>query len=335
MKTLFYALLTLLLSSAAIAHDSRPLFIELREMPGGIFRLEWKTPPSVPREAAPAVAMPDACQMQGGITESHGGSGLARRASYLCTESTRGMTLVIEYPGANPSLGSLVRYQSASGEQVTEVLDPGQRRWSVPESLSVRGVALSYTSLGVTHILQGSDHLLFLLCLLWIAGSGYRIVITVTGFTLAHSLTLVLSALDVVRLPVAPVEALIALSIVFLASEIIRSQRHSLTWRYPISVSSTFGLLHGFGFANALHDVGFPQTELVSALLFFNVGVEVGQLLFVAAALVIGMSYRTIAGHAHNVAQLSHWGRQAEVSAVYGIGILSSFWLIQRLADFA
>ncbi len=336
MMVRFLVLTTLLLSSlAASAHDSRPLYIELREMPSDIYRLEWKAPPSMPRPEAPMVAMPDGCQRQGNLAESSDGSGLVRRASYQCDGGIGGMALAIDYPGANPSLSSLVRYLGASGEQITEVLDPGQRQWTVPESLTVTGVAWSYTVLGVEHILAGTDHLLFLLCLLWIAGSGYRILITVTGFTLAHSITLVLSALEVVRLPVAPVEAVIALSIVFLASEIIRGRRQSLTWRYPISVSSTFGLLHGFGFANALYEVGLPQTELVTALLFFNVGVEIGQLLFIAAVIALGLLYRTLAHHSRTMAATAGWRRQAELAAVYGIGILSSFWLVERVAGFA
>lgn len=329
------AVMVLLLPPVAKAHDSRPLYIELRELQGGAYRLEWKTPPSVSRLAAPLVALPDRCQRQGNIAESSDSSGLVRRASFDCAGTAGGMTLSIDYPGANPSLSSLVRYLGAAGEEVTEVLDPEQGHWTVPESLTANGVAWSYTALGVEHILVGTDHLLFLLCLLWIAGSGYRILITVTGFTLAHSLTLVLSALDVVRLPIAPVEAVIALSIVFLASEIASGQRQSLTWRYPIGVSSTFGLLHGFGFANALYEVGLPQTELATALLFFNLGVEVGQLLFIGAVIALGLLCRTAVSRSASVAVLAAGGRRAELWAVYGIGILASFWLVERVAGFA
>lgn len=330
-----FCLMALLLSPAAGAHDSRPLYIELRELPENIYRLKWKTPPSVPRPTAPVVVMPDNCQQQGSIAERGDGSGLVRRASFQCNGDIRGMDLAINYPGANPSLSSLVRYLNASGEPFTEILDPGTSRWTVPESLTVTSVALSYTVLGVEHILAGTDHLLFLLCLLWIAGSGFRILITVTGFTLAHSLTLMLSVLEVLRLPVPPVEAAIALSIVFLASEIARGSRQSLTWRYPISVSSTFGLLHGFGFANALYEAGLPQTELITPLLFFNIGVEVGQLLFIAVVIGLGLFYRTLAAHSRIMGTFAGRGRQSTSAAAYGIGILSSFWLVERIAGFA
>lgn len=329
------ALALLLLSSlVANAHDSRPLYIELREIQSGIYRLQWKTPPSVPRFEAPGVSMPDACQRQGNIAETADGTGLTRRASYQCDEDVSGQALTIRYPGANPSLSSLVRYDSAAGEHLTAVLGPGEMAWTIPDRVTVTGVAWSYLVLGVEHILIGIDHLLFLLCLLWIAGTGYRILITVTGFTIAHSVTLGLSALEVVQLPVAPVEAVIALSIVFLASEIIRDRRDSLTWRYPISVSSTFGLLHGFGFANALYEVGLPQTELVTALLFFNLGVEVGQLLFVGAVIALGLLYRAFARRSQAVAATSAWRQQGQLVVIYGIGILSCFWLVERVSGF-
>ena len=156
----------------------------------------------------------------------------------------------------------------------------------------VTTVAVQYTWLGMEHIWIGFDHLLFVLCLIWIAGSLRRILITITGFTLAHSVTLALSALQIVVLPVPPIEAVIALSVLFLATEIARGEggfngakgangaSGALTWRYPIAVSSTFGLLHGLGFAAVLNEIGLPQTELVTGLVFFNVGVEIGQVVF-------------------------------------------------------
>ena len=145
----------------------------------------------------------------------------------------------------------------------------------------------TYLVFGVEHILSGMDHLLFIACLIFIAGTWRRILVTITGFTIAHSLTLTLSALELIRLPVPPIEATIALSIVFLAREIALDRRDTLTWRYPIAVSAGFGLLHGLGFASALKDIGLPQTEIPAALLAFNVGVEIGQIMFVSSMLVV------------------------------------------------
>ena len=160
-----------------------------------------------------------------------------------------------------------------TGENHTVTLTRGELVWRVPLREEVATVAVQYTWLGMEHIWIGFDHLLFVLCLIWIAGGIRRILVTITGFTLAHSVTLVLAALEVVSLPVPPIEAVIALSVLFLASEIARGKQDNLTWRYPIAVSSSFGLLHGLGFAAVLGEIGLPQTELVTGLVFFNVGV--------------------------------------------------------------
>jgi hydrogenase/urease accessory protein HupE len=205
---------------------------------------------------------------------------------------------------------------------------------TIPETESFGAVARDYLSLGVQHILEGYDHLLFLVCLLLIAGTGRRIVITVTGFTIAHSITLVLSTLGVVRVPVPPVEAAIALSIVFLAVEIVRGNRDALTYRYPIAVASAFGLLHGFGFAAVLGETGLPQTEIPTALLFFNVGVEIGQLLFIGAVIGVYQLVR-VTGTAMLDRDFSLDAlRPLQTPAAYAVGILASFWLVERVASF-
>jgi hydrogenase/urease accessory protein HupE len=204
----------------------------------------------------------------------------------------------------------------------------------IPEVESFGAVARDYLTLGVRHILEGYDHLLFLVCLMLIAGTGRRILITITGFTIAHSITLVLSALGLVRVPIPPVEAAIALSIVFLAVEIVRCDNNSLTYRYPIAVAAAFGLLHGFGFAAVLGETGLPQTEIPAALLFFNLGVELGQIAFVLAIVLVYQLIRFAGGTRMNrdvsIAAL----RPLQVPAAYAVGILASFWMIQRVATF-
>jgi hydrogenase/urease accessory protein HupE len=196
-------------------------------------------------------------------------------------------------------------------------------------------VARQYLRLGIRHILTGYDHLLFLVCLLLIAGTGRRIFWTITGFTLAHSLTLVLSTLGWVRVPVAPVEASIALSIVFVAWEILRGDRNSLAFRHPIAISSAFGLLHGFGFASVLSETGLPQTEIPAALLFFNLGVEIGQLLFVVGLI---LAYQLVRGAASAVGlskpALTQRLSRMQKPLIYAVGALASFWMIQRIASF-
>jgi len=183
--------------------------------------------------------------------------------------------------------------------------------------------ARRYTKLGVEHILQGTDHLLFVLALMIMVGGGWRLVKTITAFTLAHSVTLALATLGYLSVPAAPIEATIALSIVFICVEIVYTSqgRRGLTYAYPWIVSFAFGLLHGFGFAGALSEIGLPVSEIPTALLFFNVGVELGQLLFVAAVFAI------LAVLNRMNLKLSNYVRMVPV---YAIGAVSTFWFLQR-----
>jgi len=189
----------------------------------------------------------------------------------------------------------------------------------------------TYTILGIEHILSGFDHLLFVLALVLLVHGTRRLLVTITAFTAAHSLTLAGATLGWVQVPGPPVEASIALSIVFVASEIVhaRQGRYSVTQQYPWVVAFTFGLLHGFGFAGALAEVGLPQSSIPIALLFFNVGVEIGQVLFVGAVLtVIAVGWR--AGTRLRLSPPVWLWRIAP----YAIGTLASFWLVERVAAF-
>ena len=192
-------------------------------------------------------------------------------------------------------------------------------------------VVRTYTILGIEHILSGFDHLLFVLALVLLVQGTRRLLFTITAFTVAHSLTLAGATLGWVHVPGPPVEASIALSIVFVASEIVhtRQGRYSVTQHYPWVVAFTFGLLHGFGFAGALAEVGLPQSSIPIALLFFNVGVEIGQLLFVGAVLAV----ITVAWRARRRLRGSQpvWLWRI---APYAIGALASFWLVERVAAF-
>jgi len=193
---------------------------------------------------------------------------------------------------------------------------------------SVGRAAWRYTVLGIEHILTGIDHLLFVLALLLVVVGRWKLVKTITAFTLAHSITLALATLGVVTVPSGPVEAAIALSIVFLASEIIWWHRGwtSLTFARPWLVAFAFGLLHGLGFAGALSEIGLPSAEIPIALLFFNIGVEIGQLAFVAAVL-LG------AGALSRLAPVANTAAFARVAIAYAIGTVATYWFVERASE--
>lgn len=328
-RALWVAGLLLGLSSPSVgqAHESRPLYVEIEEQAPGQFMVQWRTPPSVPSGNAPVVQLPAHCELLQGA----GG----HRRLYQCAEPLASDLISVRYPAFNPSVSTLLRLTWGSGETHTLLGSPDETELRIPERESRAGVASQYLRLGVGHILAGYDHLLFLVCLLLIAGTGRRIFWTITGFTLAHSLTLVLSTLGWLRVPVAPVEASIALSIVFVAWEILRGDRSSLAYRHPIAISSAFGLLHGFGFASVLSETGLPQTEIPAALLFFNLGVEIGQLLFILA-LILGYQLVKAGGTMAGLSAeaLKQRLSRLEKPLVYAVGSLAAFWMIQRMASF-
>ena len=197
----------------------------------------------------------------------------------------------------------------------------------MPDSESAWQIAVTYLVLGVEHILLGIDHLLFVLALLLIVGNWRTLIATITAFTVAHSITLAAATLGYVHVPQQPVEAVIALSILFLASEIMHMRRGKpgLARRWPWLVAFIFGLLHGFCFAGALSEVGLPENAIPLALLFFNIGVEVGQLLFVGGMILLYRLWRMTA------MQPAPW---AQALPVYAIGSVAAYWTIERVASF-
>ena len=221
----------------------------------------------------------------------------------------------------------LVRYDSANGVSGTHRLTASAPSFTVPSQPSRVEVAATYFLYGVEHILLGVDHLLFVLALLLLVKGWTRVVGTITAFTIAHSITLAAATLGIVHVPGAPVEAVIALSIVFVAAEIIhgRQGRPGAAARWPWIVAFTFGLLHGFGFAGALSNVGLPDRAIPSRCFFFNVGVEVGQLLFIAAAAVVFATASRV------TIRPPRW---AELVPPYAIGSVAMFWFMERVATF-
>jgi hydrogenase/urease accessory protein HupE len=225
----------------------------------------------------------------------------------------------------------LVRFEFADGIGEARRLTPSNPSFTVPTQPSRLEVLRTYLLLGVDHILLGIDHLLFVLALLLLVKGLRRVIATITAFTLAHSLTLAGATLGLVHMPGPPIEAVIALSIMFVASEIIRSRqgRPGLTERYPWAVALTFGLLHGFGFAGALAEVGLPQDSIPMALLFFNVGVEIGQLIFIASVFASTALFRRITLRIKVPQPAWAWAVPP-----YAIGSLAAYWVIQRLVAF-
>ncbi|MGB0929132.1 MAG: HupE/UreJ family protein [Chitinophagales bacterium] len=325
---LFIALLTLHLS--AFAHESRPLYIQIQEQTDFSLSVQLNIPNTLTNNNLPYLILPEnytenetaqtVYQKESGYLSSH--------LYQTSTSELKGQNIEIKFPLFNPAITTIVQLQLQNEALQTFIISPQKNSFFIPTAPKHFEVIKQYTRLGIEHIWAGIDHLLFLVCLLIIAGFSRKLFWTITGFTFAHSITLVLSTLGWVQLPIAPVEACIALSIIFLCYEIIHhhSTQTSLTYRYPVLVSSSFGLLHGFGFASVLGEIGLPQSNLVSALLFFNIGVEIGQLLFLMTVLVL--QFAVLRFFAHRFKNFSHY---AFKTAVYGVGILASFWFFDRL----
>ena len=329
LPVLFFHLL--LYCNPAWAHELRPGFIQLEETAAGQYAAQWRYPTSIPAAALPGLKFPAACTPVTAARMERYDDAYIGNQDYRCNPGLAGQALRLVYPVMNPSITSLVRLSTLDGGVLNHVMKPGDTTWQVPAQPAFREVAGDYLVLGMEHILRGWDHLLFVACLILIARTPRRTLLTITGFTLAHSITLALSTLDLVALPVVPVEACIALSIMILAHEIIVHEHGSWTWDHPVLVSSSFGLLHGFGFAAVLRGIGLPQGDLPAALLFFNLGVEVGQILFVlafAAVLVLTVRLQHTAGLLHR-----YRGR-LQKCFVYLAGTVAAFWFIQRLAGF-
>ncbi len=323
-------LIALLLASStgsADAHRLQPAYLEISEQSSGKFSILWKRPFVAGRPMNIYPKLPSVCS---NLTEPFIqplASGTVERWMVDCgSNGVINETIVIDGLPATQT-DTLLRIQLIDGSMHTTILRPDSPSFLVPEKASKSKVAGSYLLLGIEHILGGFDHLLFVLGLLLIVRSTKLLIKTITSFTLAHSVTLAMAALGFVHVPQAPVEAVIALSIIFLATELSKKQRGEtgLTTRAPWLVALCFGLLHGFGFAGALTEVGLPQTDIPLALLFFNLGVEVGQLMFVSGVLVVTwMITKT----------KLRWPVWVERVPAYAIGSLAAFWFIQRTVSF-
>ena len=318
------------LSSIAHGHALEPGYLELRQIDENLYAVAWKKPAIEGVPMAIAVRLPEQCDLRTEGQLTWDGKAFYSRWTTTCTGGLEGGELKIEGL-EETSTDVLVRFDFINGVTGTQRLTPIDTSFVVPTQPARFEVVRTYFVFGVEHILGGIDHLLFVLALLLLVKGVRRIIATVTAFTLAHSITLAGATLGWVHMPGPPIEATIALSIAFVAAEILHSRqgKPGLTERYPWIVAFTFGLLHGFGFAGALKQVGLPQTEIPIALLFFNVGVEVGQLLFIAAVFAIFWLLRR-STRGIKMPQVT-W---ASALPAYVIGSLAIFWVVQRTVAF-
>ncbi|WP_457103730.1 HupE/UreJ family protein [Methylobacterium sp. P5_C11] len=319
------ALTAFLLPFSGYAHEVRPAYLDLSEDRPGEFSVLWKTPMAGEMRLALDPGFSGPIEVLAPVTARRTGEA-AVQTWRLRADRLRGQTLRIK--GLESTLTDvLVRVSFADGSTWVERLTPRQPDALIPARPSAWSVAGTYLGLGVEHILTGIDHLLFVLALLMLTTGTWRLVKTVTAFTVAHSITLGLATLGIVHVPPRPVEAVIALSIVFVAAEILHARRGQvgLAARMPWIVAFAFGLLHGFGFAGALSQIGLPEGQIPVALLFFNLGVEAGQLLFIAGVLALVAVAKRL-----RVA----WPAWAETVPPYVIGTVAMFWVIQRVVTF-
>lgn len=310
----------------ALAHDARPAYLEVSEHPGGVLEVDWTRPVRNGRALNIHTLFPRDCDQASQLQqlELQG----VRHESWKLDCAANGMSgQLIEIRGLENVISDvLLRYRFASGGEVLRVLNKNNPLFVIDEqagdSTPVTGY---YFNLGVEHILSGPDHLLFVLGLLLLLPGLWRLFKTITAFTLAHSLTLAAAILGYVQVPSAPVEAIIALSIIFVARELLRGESTGLSARTPWLIAAVFGLVHGLGFAGGLREIGLPEGEIPMALLMFNLGVEAGQLGFIAVALLFFRVLRKI------TAMRPDW---LEKVCAYGIGSIAGFWLVERLTGF-
>jgi hydrogenase/urease accessory protein HupE len=318
-------LLTALLAApAAPAHEIRPGLLEITEEPGGAIAVVWKVPVRGDRALALTPVFPSDWQPFGPASVRVVPGAVVEYSTWRSQEGSL-VGQRIEIAGLSSlQTDVLLRISLADGTRHSAVLRPSDPTYAIPAIASKREVAGSYWRMGATHILEGVDHLLFLLALLLIVSGFWKLLKTVTAFTVAHSVTLALATLGFVHVPSAPTEAVIALSILFLAAEIMRKYQGELTLteRRPWLVAMAFGLFHGLGFAGALSEVGVPAHEVPLALLMFNVGVETGQVVFVVAVVAALAALRRLP----LLLPEGAWRL-----APYSIGTLAAFWTIERL----
>ncbi|CTQ55347.1 HupE / UreJ protein [Roseibium album] len=318
----------------AQAHEVRPALLKITEDQPGWYEVVWKVPVVSGKVLGISAVLPDTLNPVGPISVVQTGAAQVESAVYKTeTDSIVGKEIFID--GLNVlQVDVVVQISLADGIAYSTILKPSLPRYTVPKNPDKLEVFKSYLVLGVEHILSGIDHLLFVLALILIIKDRWRLLMAITAFTVAHSITLALAALGAARVPSQPTEAVIALSILFLAVEIVRMRngRIGITERAPWIVAFLFGLIHGLGFAGALSEVGLPQSAIPLALFSFNVGVELGQLTFVAVVIAVGLGLQILVSSIGSF--LPALQRSVSSVSAYCIGGVATFWLVERLSAF-
>ena len=323
---ILFPLLTLLFAVPSLsAHEARPAYLEIKETAPNQFSVLWRTPVLAGMRLPILLKLPeDVKNLREPSVQELADSFVERRWIDAGPQGLAGKR--IEFPGLQLTITDvLVRVEMLDGRKLTSIIHPSQPWVEVAAAQSTWGVIGTYVVQGIRHILFGADHMLFVLGLLLIVKDRWMLLKTVTAFTVAHSITLAIATLGYAEVPVLPLNAAIALSILFLGPEIVRSWRGetSFTIRHPWVVAFAFGLLHGFGFASALTSAGLPRHELPLALVSFNVGVELGQLGFIGLILALERAFHILE---------VRWPRWAQAVPGYTVGSLGAFWTVQRLA---
>ena len=314
----------LLAAASAFAHEARPAYLEVKETAPGQYAILWRTPVLAGMRLPVVLKLPDDVKnLREPSVAELADSFVERRWIDAGPNGFSGKR--IDFPGLQFTITDvLVRVEVLDGRKWTSIIHPSQPWVEIAASQTWMGMAGTYIVQGIRHILFGADHMLFVLGLLLIVKDRWMVLKTVTAFTVAQSITLASATLGYAVIPVLPLNAAIALSMLFLGPEIVRSWRGetSFTIRHPWVVAFAFGLLHGFGFASALTSAGLPRHELPLALVTFNVGVELGQLAFIGLILALERSFRILE---------VRWPRWVEALPGYTVGSLGAFWTIQRV----
>ena len=311
-------------SRLAHAHDSRPAYLEINETAPGRYEVLWRTPLNAGMRLPVALKIPEDVRNITAPSEKEF-TGLLLERRWIDAGETGLAGKRIEFVGLQATITDvLVRVQGLDGAHTTVLVHPSQPWVEIAPSQGIAGVAAAYFVHGFEHIMYGTDHLLFVLGLMLMVRNRWMLLKTITAFTFAHSITLAAATLGYVHVPGPPLEAAIALSIMFVGVEVLRSRRGetSLTLRQPWLVAFAFGLVHGLGFASGLASLGLPQGDIPVALLMFNVGVEAGQLSFVAVMLLLV--------HCFGLLKI-HWPQPARLVPAYIVGSVGAFWTIDRI----
>jgi len=312
----------LLLAAPARAHESRPGFLELRENGPGRYTFLWKKPAGGEVEVLMAPLFPKECRVDVPGRQPVTPGAIVLRGTLDCEAGIEGRMITID--GLQATFTDvIVRLRHADGRLESHLLKPSTPSVTLGVATTAWQQSASYLAIGVDHIMLGADHLLFVLGLLLIVADRWMLLKTITSFTLAHSLTMAMATLGLAGAPGRPLNAAIALSILFLGPEIVRRWRGetSFTIRHPWVVAFAFGLLHGFGFASGLAAMGLPRPEIPLALLLFNLGVEAGQLCFVLLVLLLVRAFRALE---------VRWPAVVQALPGYAVGTLGAYWTIQR-----